>query len=374
MPTVDEYIAAGLYDPADATHRGRVELLDWLTEMGFSLADIDRWVMCDAVSGVAGDRRLVPGERHPRDVGLARTGLDPSEFDAFSTAFGFAPIHGAPVGEVGYTDDELETLAMLGPLGSMFTPPEVLALIRVIGGSVSRIAEAAVSLFLSDVEGPSLRAGTTELELAQKVYEAAGLVDGLAQRLDPVLRRHIQQAIERNRRSSIGATERLQYLYAVGFVDLVGFTAVSGSLPLDELVTFLARFEAEAHDAVARQGARVVKFIGDEVMFVATDANAACAAALGVVTAFASGLDGVLPRGGLAFGEVLLRGGDYYGPVVNLASRLVDLAVPMEVLVAEPVVEAADRCTFESAGRRVVKGFEGVVTVQSLIGADVRVA
>jgi len=48
--------------------------------------------------------------------------------------------------------------------------------------------------------------------------------------------------------------------------------------------------------------------------------------------------------------------------------------VPMEVLVAEPVVEAADRCTFESAGRRVVKGFEGVVTVQSLIGADVRVA
>jgi class 3 adenylate cyclase len=32
-------------------------------------------------------------------------------------------------------------------------------------------------------------------------------------------------------------------------------------------------------------------------------------------------MERVIPRGGLAFGSVLVRGGDYYGPIVNLASR-----------------------------------------------------
>ena len=182
------------------------------------------------------------------------------------------PIHGAPPGEVGYTDDEIDMLSMVGHLAAMFSPSEVLTLIRVIGGSLSRIAEAAVSLFLVDVETPHLQSGMSELELARKVFDAAGLVDGLTARLDPVLRRQIQQAVERNRRSTIGASERLQYRYAVGFVDLVGFTALLGRLPAEELATFLGRFEADAHDVVAHHGARVVKLIGDEVMFVATDA------------------------------------------------------------------------------------------------------
>jgi adenylate cyclase len=309
---------------------------------------------------------MVPGERRDRATAIAISGLAPDDFDAYSTALGFMPIHGAPPGEVGYTDDEIETLSLVGHLAAMFSPSEVLTLIRVIGGSLSRIAEAAVSLFLVDVEVPHLLSGMSELELARKVFDAVGLVDGLAARLDPVLRRQIQQAIERNRRSTIGASERLQYRYAVGFVDLVGFTALSGRLPAEELAAFLGRFEADAHDVVAHHGARVVKLIGDEVMFVATDAASACAAALGLVEAFSSGFEGVVPRGGLAYGNVLLRGGDYYGTVVNLASRLVDLAVPMEVLVTEAVAEAAPACRFDPAGRRVVKGFDEPVTVRSL--------
>lgn len=366
MPTVDDYVAAGLYSPDDPAHAGRVELLDWLTDQGFTLDDVNRWVMCDAVSGVAGDRRMVPGERRDRATAIRRSGLAPDDFDAYSTALGFMPIQGAPPGEVGYTDDEIDTLSLVGHLAARFSPSEVLTLIRVIGGSLSRIAEAAVSLFLLDVETPHLLSGMSELELAKKVLDAVGLVDGLTARLDPVLRRQIQQAIERNRRSTIAASERLQYRYAVGFVDLVGFTALSGRMPAEELAAFLGRFEADAHDVVARHGARVVKLIGDEVMFVATDAASACTAALGLVEAFSTGFEGVVPRGGLAYGNVLLRGGDYYGTVVNLASRLVDLAVPMEVLVSEPVADAAPACRFVPAGRRVVKGFDDPVTVRSL--------
>ena len=75
----------------------------------------------------------------------------------------------------------------------------------------------------------------------------------------------------------------------------------------------------------------------------------------------------MLPRGGVSFGEVLVRGGDYYGSIVNLAARLVDQAVPQEVLVTGGLAEAAgDGWSFEPAGRRMVKGFKEPVPVWSL--------
>jgi adenylate cyclase len=369
MGSVEEYVAAGLYDPDEPAHSGRLELLAWLEQQGLSVAEIARWAMDQSVAGVAGDRRMVPGERRDRATALARTGLSGDEFDAYSVALGLMPIHGAPAGEVGYTDEEIELLATVAALTSMFSEEQVLAVIRVIGSSLSRIAEAAVSMFLTDVEAPHVQAGMTELELARKVYDGAGLVDGLAERLDPILRRQIQQAVERNRRASIDELERLQYRFAVGFVDLVGFTALSGRLPTDQLASFIDRFESQAQDVIVRAGGRVVKLIGDEVMFVATDPSAACVAALGLIEAFSVDFEGVVPRGGLAFGKVLLRGGDYYGPVVNLASRLVDLAVPMEILVTAELAEAANTGRFEPAGRRQLKGFDQPVQVHTLLPA-----
>jgi class 3 adenylate cyclase len=77
---------------------------------------------------------------------------------------------------------------------------------------------------------------------------------------------------------------------------------------------------------------------------------------------------GIQPRGGLAFGEVIMHHGDYYGPVVNLASRLTDNAVPGEVLVDSAARAASvetDIC-FEPAGRRQLKGFDEPVPVFAL--------
>jgi len=63
-------------------------------------------------------------------------------------------------------------------------------------------------------------------------------------------------------------------------------------------------------------------------MFVAVDAGAACEIALTLLERFADD-PAVTPRGGFAEGRLLMRGGDYYGSAVNLASRLGELAVPM---------------------------------------------
>ncbi|MEZ5298147.1 MAG: hypothetical protein R2697_18330 [Ilumatobacteraceae bacterium] len=97
-----------------------------------------------------------------------------------------------------------------------------------------------------------------------------------------------------------------------------------------------------------------MKLIGDEVMFVDPDPNSAVEAGRALIDTFSSMDDGVLPRGGMAFGSVVLRGGDYYGSVVNIASRLADAAVPGELLVTTGLADAT-HCSFEPAGRRMLR-------------------
>jgi class 3 adenylate cyclase len=362
-----EYIAAGLYDPETNERTGRLELLRWLRAQGHSLEELTERKHDDSLGSLAGDRRLVPGERLTRAEAIGRSGVTAAEFDALSLALQFQPIQGAPDDEAGYTAEELDTIRDFAALSAFFSPEEALSLVRTAGSSVARIADAAVSLFLADIESPHVLAGESELDLAKKVYDTIGVIDGFAHSLDPLLRRHLLQAIERTRRTTVGETERFQYRFAVGFVDLVGFTSVSAGMDPAELATFIRDFEERTHDCAVRHGGRVVKLIGDEVMFVAEDASAACRVGHALMEGFVLGEGTVVPRGGVAFGHVLPRGGDYYGEVVNLAARLVDEAVPRELLVTEAVADAAGDCEFEPAGRRMVKGFADPIVVQSLV-------
>jgi adenylate cyclase len=75
-----------------------------------------------------------------------------------------------------------------------------------------------------------------------------------------------------------------------------------------------------------------VKTIGDEVMFV-TD-TIGTAAWIAVQLRERSVADDLLPetRAGIAAGHLVAREGDYFGPVVNLAARLTELARPGTVL------------------------------------------
>ena len=366
-PSAAEYEAAGLYDPSAPDADDRLRLLEWLVGMGVTIDDLRSALDYGALSSVASDRWLVPGERLTRDDAVERSGLAADVYDAYVTALGYEPIQGAPEGEIGITDAEIELLGTIEVLTRLFDRDEALSLVRVIGSSLARIAEATVSLFLADVESAHVRQGGSEFELARTVYEAVQLIDGLGARLDPALRRHMLQAAERTRATTIDAVERFQYRYAVGFVDLVGFTAISRGMTAEALSGFIGRFESTAHEVVSRAGARVVKLIGDEVMFVDPDPNAAVEAGRALIDTFASMGEGVLPRGGMAYGSGVLRGGDYYGSVVNIASRLAAAAVPGELLVTTDLAEATE-CAFEPAGRRMLKGFDEPIMVRSLPG------
>ncbi len=396
MASWDEYERAGLYDPAIDADSGRRELLQWLERRGFSIEEMVAAFGNGGLGALAGDRKLVPGPRL-RDWQASRlTGLSAAELEETATAFGFthreedptapdgtggpdgtnAPDStGSPDGtdasygasrEFALTEAEAEALAIYTMTSAIFSRAEAIGFIRVVGTAMARIADAIVSVFLADIEGPQLEASANELELAQKVLGAVELLDDFVPVLDPILRRHILQAIERTRLTVIDEQERLQYRYAVGFIDLVGFTPLSQEMSARELGEFIREFEGTAHQVVTEAGARLVKLIGDEVMFVAPDPDSACRVAQSLMSGFgAAGGRTAVPRGGLSYGEILVRGGDYYGDKVNLASRLADQAAPGELLVTERFAAGTTCMDFDTAGNRQLKGFADPVPVRS---------
>jgi adenylate cyclase len=247
-------------------------------------------------------------------------------------------------------------------------------LARVVAAAVDRVADAAVALY---VQGPEdgARASGDPLDQARATADATRKSMDLGLALSVLFRHHMLQAIERQRVTQEGVARREMARLAIGFVDLVGSTALEANLDPAELGALVSRFESRAFAVTASHGGRVVKFIGDEIMVAALDPLTGCRVIADLGAAFAA--DGLRPRGGLVHGEVLYRHGDYYGPVVNLAARLAGEAIPDEVLVDRSVVDAVAAMgdtgdgapAFEPAGRRLLKGFDEPVPVWALLPA-----
>jgi adenylate cyclase len=133
-----------------------------------------------------------------------------------------------------------------------------------------------------------------------------------------------------------------QQIRAVGFADLVNFVALSQEVDDATLAIVVDRFESIAYDIVGRHHGRVVKMIGDEVMFEVADPVAAIEIGLGLADAFHR--DDMMSdvRVGIALGPALARVVDLFGPTVNLASRLVGIAYAGGVVVSDEVRRALD--------------------------------
>ncbi len=133
---------------------------------------------------------------------------------------------------------------------------------------------------------------------------------------------------------------------AVGFADLVGFTRLTRRMEEEELGELVEAFETAAADLVAAHGGRLIKTLGDEVLYAADDAGIAAEIALRLIETMAN--DETMPelRVGIAFGTVTTRMGDVFGTTVNLASRLTSIAPRDAVLVdgafAEELIRTGD--------------------------------
>lgn len=238
-------------------------------------------------------------------------------------------------GERIFNQTDVDLLALVSSVldAGVIEPALTLQMSRVMGSSLARIAQALVEAI--ETTGAEGGAGGDESAFAGRT---AGLLPALPRVMDAVWRRHLQAAARSRlaRREADGTPDHK----AVGFADLVGFTALSQQLSTHELAVVVDRFESIAYDTVVLLRGRVVKMIGDEAMFTVDDERSAVE--IGLTLAETYGADEELSevRVGIASGPVLEREADCYGPVVNLANRIVGIALPGAVVVSEEVHDA----------------------------------
>jgi adenylate cyclase len=364
-----EFQAAGLWDPAAPNAAERLALLEWLAARGVTLSQLTAAHETDQLISLAGDLALSTERTHTLGELAALSGIGPERVQELRRAVGLPAV---PAAERAFGPDDVRTYTAFGAAAQVFGYEATRRFSRVVGSSLARVAEAALSFFLENIEGPLRQAHTSEVALAQANLRAIELLDVLPAALQSILRQQMQAAIRRTRaardaRPRETATVTTAF-FSIGFVDLVGFTPLSRGAAPAELAALVERFEDTANDVATARDGRVVKLIGDEVMFVAVDPGEACEIALDLMARLCCDVP-ARPRGGVAWGEMLLRGGDYYGPIVNLAARIAEQAVPDELLVTPELAARVRRpgLRFEPAGKRMLKGFDapvGLMTVE----------
>jgi adenylate cyclase len=191
------------------------------------------------------------------------------------------------------------------------------------------------------------------------------LVEDLGPRFDKLLvyswRRHLAAAV--GRIEAFAATDEETLTEAtVGFADLVSFTALSNELDEHELGELVEIFESRCADVISGHNGRVIKTLGDSVLFLESDPVEAIDIALDIIAVV--GRDERLPdvRLGLATGPVILRMGDVYGPPVNLAARFTGVARRNRVIIDERTAELLPAEDFETRPlpARPLRGFGDV--------------
>jgi len=254
---------------------------------------------------VALDQLIFPGTpRFDQRELLERAGIDHEDGLALWGAMGFAA---APDDAVIFFQEDLDALSLLageGPLASLL--PAVVRQTRVVSAAMARIAEQSTDQLVAQIRAMR-EGGVSEDGTAQLLIDSLD-VPRYEQFLWYMFKRQFRAAAWRRLADPAQAGGRSPAV--VGFVDLVRFAALTEKVAEDELDRLITRFEDVAFTAIADAGARVVKTIGDEVMFVADDPEAATLMAVDLVDAYAT--DDLLPpaRAGLALGPVLARDGD----------------------------------------------------------------
>jgi adenylate cyclase len=313
------------------TTPGPTTLRELLEAAGVAADEIDTAEADGTLGLLAIDRLILAGEtpKYTRAEVEALTSLG-SDQSRFWRALGFTD---PGPDERVFSDIDVEMLERVDQMLRLRLVDKDVALqmARVIGQSTSRVASAQIDAIESRIDEPP---SGTDSEPA--VMRAQLLLPMMPRILEYAWRRHMQVAARRRLVREAGASAGSSTV-TVGFADLVGFTALSQQVDDHELAAIVDRFETLAYDTVGSLGGRVVKMIGDEVMFAIDGAGVGVEIALSLAEAYHDDESLSDVRVGLACGNVLEREGDLFGPTVNLASRIVSIAYAGSVVVAGDV-------------------------------------
>lgn len=292
------------------------------------------------------ESRMLPGGRHYSLSELAeQAGATALEARVFWRAMGFPRI--ASETEHLFTDDDVAALRRSVELvvSERMDFRTAISMTRSTGYSMDRLVLWHIEALIEDATRQGhvddLTARRTAL---RKLSADDGLLATIEQQVSYAFRRQFV-AIVRRYFSEISAAEAemspdlsgeaLPLTRAVGFADVASYTRKTAELGLSELADFIGHFESVSRDIVAEEGGRVVKTLGDEVIFVTDDVVSGARIALRLVETMAASPLRIDIHAGLVWGRLLSRFGDVFGPKVNLAARLSDEADAGQILVDE---------------------------------------
>lgn len=302
------------------------ETVDALVALGVDEGEARRAVAEERVPLILVRELLGEDARYTLEQVAERGGIDVRILRSIFAALGL------PMRE-RYGDSDVEEAAQLADLLEVFGEDALVRLARVRGISVSRIAMGDVNAVRDALVAPLRQSGADDLRVAVSLVETArSLLPVSADLLVHAHRRALLHVLS-SEVAKIGAREGAQEIdLAVGFVDLVGYTALSARVDPEGLDEVLELFERRVFAvSAAADDIDLVKFLGDAAMLVSTDLVELTALLLDLSTEDRDFEEAPL-RAGVASGGTLAREGDYFGPAVNMAARLTDRARPWTVL------------------------------------------
>ncbi|WP_426244800.1 adenylate/guanylate cyclase domain-containing protein [Nocardioides sp. LHG3406-4] len=304
------------------------------------------------------ERAILGEDRTFNAVEVAsETGVTVEQTRRLWRALGF-PEH---VAEVAFTQadvDAVSTVTSIVDSGAVDFDLTV-NLTRAVGQTMARLADWEVATLVNRVE----ELARSDEETGGRVDSALRLVDDVNEPFERLLifawRRHLAAAV--SRMEALGANEADLHTTQVtaGFADIVGFTQLSNEIGANRIGDLVEVFESRCADVISAQGGRVIKSIGDSVLFVSDDAERAVSIAEGIINVI--GRDSRMPdvRLGLASGSVVMRMGDVFGPPVNMAARLTAVARRNRLIIDEATADLLPSDVFDTRRlpARPVRGF-----------------
>ncbi|MGO4144824.1 adenylate/guanylate cyclase domain-containing protein [Paenarthrobacter sp. YAF11_1] len=248
--------------------------------------------------------------------------------------------------DVAFTERDQAALSTILDLvrAGVLTEEAAISVTRSIGQMTDRMVVWQIEALVEDMV--SEQGIPDAVARKQLVGQLPGLVDSLEEILVYSYRRQLNAGVQRlavRAEAGLQASEEgregdeddspLPLARAVGFADLVSYTSLSRRMNEKTLAQLVQRFENKCAEIISVGGGRLVKTVGDEVLYIAETPAAGAEISLALAQAFTE--DEILPqcRVSMVWGRILSRLGDIYGPTVNLAARLTTLAQPGTVLV-----------------------------------------
>jgi adenylate cyclase len=288
----------------------------------------------------------------------AETGVTVEEAQRLWRALGF-PEHGLETTAFNHADVEAVTTLLAAVSSGLIDFDMAVNLTRALGQTMARLADWEVGTLIHRVEELETGDEATGSRMGSAMRVVGEFSTPFEELMIYAWRRHLAAAVARI--EALGANEEDLHTVqlTVGFADIVSFTALSNEISEDRIGDLVEVFESRCADVVASQRGRVIKSIGDSVLFVNNDPIRAYDTAEGIIQVI--GRDPRMPdvRVGLATGSVVMRLGDVFGPPVNLAARLTAVARRNRVIIDERTARRLPEDQFETRRlpARPVRGF-----------------